>query len=160
MKYLVVSEADRPIKCQCNGELYLALAMENLSLTDGYQVQPVPWRQSERAESRSDALTGGDRWCAREPCQPSKIPADPGAPLVSEEPVMLRPKPETRPYGRGVPPLRKCFCAHRCGPARFGPRLAGDTRKAAWALFRGRQALGTFLGFFPLQAAEFALNVE
>ncbi len=46
------------------------------------------------------------------------------------------------------------------GPARFGPRLAGDTRKAAWALFRGRQALGTFLGFFPLQAAEFALNVE
>ena len=49
MKYLVVSEADRPIKCQCNGELYLALAMENLSLTDGYQVQPVPWRQSVNA---------------------------------------------------------------------------------------------------------------
>ncbi len=40
MKYLVVSEAGQPIKCQCNGELYLALAMENLSLTDGYQVQP------------------------------------------------------------------------------------------------------------------------
>ena len=49
MKYLVVSEADRPIKCQCNGELYLALEMENLSLTDGYQVQPVPWRQSVNA---------------------------------------------------------------------------------------------------------------
>ena len=49
MKYLLVSEADRPIKCQCNGELYLALAMENLSLTDGYQVQPVPWRQSVNA---------------------------------------------------------------------------------------------------------------
>jgi len=52
MKYLVVSEAGQPIKSQCNGELYLALEMENLSLTDGYQVQPVPWRQSERAESR------------------------------------------------------------------------------------------------------------
>ena len=51
MKYLVVSEADRPIKCQCNGELYLALEMEmeNLSLTDGYQVQPVPWRQGVNA---------------------------------------------------------------------------------------------------------------
>src|SRR5271157_2606424 len=49
MKYLLVSEAARPIKCQCNGELYLALEMENLSLTDGYQVQPVPWRQSVNA---------------------------------------------------------------------------------------------------------------
>ncbi len=49
MKYLVVSEAGQPIECQCNGELYLALAMENLSLTDGYQLQPVPWRQSVNA---------------------------------------------------------------------------------------------------------------
>ncbi len=37
-------------------------------------------------------------------------------------------------------------------------RLAGDTRKASQALLSSRQALGPFLGFFPLQAAELALN--
>ena len=39
-------------------------------------------------------------------------------------------------------------------------RLAGDTRKASRALRRSRQALGPFLGFFPLQTAELALNVS
>ncbi len=39
-------------------------------------------------------------------------------------------------------------------------RLAGDTRKASQALLRSRQALGPFLGFFALQTAEFALDVE
>ena len=46
MKYSMIPEAGGPIKRHCNGELYLALEMENLSLTDGYAVQPVPWRQS------------------------------------------------------------------------------------------------------------------
>ena len=49
MKYSIISEADGPIECQCNGELYLASEMENLSLTDGCPVQPVPWRQSVNA---------------------------------------------------------------------------------------------------------------
>ncbi len=49
MKYSIIPEADGPIKCHCNGELYLALEMENLSLTEGYPVQPVPWRQSANA---------------------------------------------------------------------------------------------------------------
>ncbi len=49
MKYSIIPEADGPIKCHCNGELYLALEMENLSLTEGYPVQPVPWRQSVNA---------------------------------------------------------------------------------------------------------------
>ncbi|MGO9484551.1 MAG: hypothetical protein ACLPX9_08200 [Rhodomicrobium sp.] len=49
MKYSIISEADGPVKCHCNGELYWALEMENLSLTDGYPVQPVPWRQSLNA---------------------------------------------------------------------------------------------------------------
>ena len=39
-------------------------------------------------------------------------------------------------------------------------RLAGDTRKASRVLLRSRQALGPFLGFFPLQTAELALNVS
>jgi hopanoid-associated phosphorylase len=39
-------------------------------------------------------------------------------------------------------------------------RLAGDTRKASLALLRSRQALGPFLGFFPLETVEFALNME
>jgi adenosylhomocysteine nucleosidase len=39
-------------------------------------------------------------------------------------------------------------------------RLAGDTRTASSALRRSRQALGPFLGFFPLQTAELALNVS
>jgi hopanoid-associated phosphorylase len=39
-------------------------------------------------------------------------------------------------------------------------RLAGDTRKASLALLRSRQALGPFLGFFPLETVELALNVE
>jgi hopanoid-associated phosphorylase len=38
-------------------------------------------------------------------------------------------------------------------------RLAGDTRTASRALRRSRQALGPFLGFFPLQMAELAHNV-
>ncbi len=49
MKYSIISEADGPVKCHGNGALYLALEMENLSLTDGYPVQPVPWRQSVSA---------------------------------------------------------------------------------------------------------------
>ena len=53
MKYSIIPEADRPIKCHCNAELYLALEMENLSLTDGYPVQPVPWRQSVNARDAS-----------------------------------------------------------------------------------------------------------
>ena len=39
-------------------------------------------------------------------------------------------------------------------------RLAEDTRKASRALLRSRQALGPFLGFFPLQTGELLLNVE
>jgi hopanoid-associated phosphorylase len=39
-------------------------------------------------------------------------------------------------------------------------RLAGDTRKASLALLRSRQALGPFLGFFPLETVELALNME
>ena len=39
-------------------------------------------------------------------------------------------------------------------------RLAGDTQKASQALLRSRQALGPFLGFFPLETAEFALAAE
>ncbi len=49
MKYSIIPEARGPIKCHGNGELYFALEMENLSLTDGYPVQPVPWRQSVNA---------------------------------------------------------------------------------------------------------------
>ena len=49
MKYLIIPEAGGPIKRHCNGELYWALEMENLSPTDGYAVQPVPWRQSINA---------------------------------------------------------------------------------------------------------------
>ena len=39
-------------------------------------------------------------------------------------------------------------------------RLADDTRRASQALLRSRQALGPFLGFFPLLPAELALRVE
>jgi hypothetical protein len=49
MKYSMIPEAGGPIKRHCNGELYLALEMENLSLTEGDAVQPVPWRQSINA---------------------------------------------------------------------------------------------------------------
>ena len=49
MKYSMIPEAGGPIKRHCNGELYWALEMENLLLTDGYAVQPVPWRQSVNA---------------------------------------------------------------------------------------------------------------
>ena len=38
-------------------------------------------------------------------------------------------------------------------------RLAGDTREASRALRRSRQALGPFLGLFPLQTPQLALNV-
>ncbi len=38
--------------------------------------------------------------------------------------------------------------------------LASDARKANRALLRGRQALGPLFGFVPLQAGQFALNVE
>ena len=49
MKYSTIPEADWPLKCRCNGALYLALEIDNLSLTDGYPVQPAPWRQSVNA---------------------------------------------------------------------------------------------------------------
>ena len=49
MKYSIIPEADVPIKCHCNGELYFALQMENLSPMDDYQVKPVPGRQSTNA---------------------------------------------------------------------------------------------------------------
>jgi len=49
MKYSMIPEAGGPIKRHCNGELYWALEMENLSLTEGDAVQSVPWRQSVNA---------------------------------------------------------------------------------------------------------------
>ncbi len=38
--------------------------------------------------------------------------------------------------------------------------LAGDARKANRALLRSRQALGPLFGFVPLEAGQFALNME
>ena len=49
MKYSIIAEANGPAKRHCNSERYLALDMETLSLTEGYPVQPVPWRQSVNA---------------------------------------------------------------------------------------------------------------
>ena len=40
MMYSIIIAANRPFKCHYNSARYLALAMKNLSLTDGYPVQP------------------------------------------------------------------------------------------------------------------------
>ena len=37
--YSIIPAANGPIKYYCNSERYLALAMKNLSLTEGYPVQ-------------------------------------------------------------------------------------------------------------------------
>ena len=57
--YSIVSSADGPIKCRYNSERYLALEMKNLSLAEGYPVQPC-----SMAAKRKRAAPGGlkSRW--------------------------------------------------------------------------------------------------
>ena len=44
--YSIIPAPNGPIQYHCYSERYLASAMKNLSLTEDYPVQPVPWRQS------------------------------------------------------------------------------------------------------------------
>jgi hypothetical protein len=46
MEHSIISEAGLPVKGHSESGRYLALRIENLSLTAGYPVSPVPWRQS------------------------------------------------------------------------------------------------------------------
>jgi hypothetical protein len=46
MEHSIISEAGLPVKGHSESERYLALRIENLSLTEGCPVPPVPWRQS------------------------------------------------------------------------------------------------------------------
>ena len=49
MEHSIISEAGWPIKRHSESERYLALRIENLSLTEGCPAQPAPWRQSINA---------------------------------------------------------------------------------------------------------------
>jgi hypothetical protein len=53
MEHSIISEAGLLIKGHGESERYLALQIENLSLTEGCPVQPVPWRQSINARDSS-----------------------------------------------------------------------------------------------------------
>ena len=48
MTYSIIMAAKRPIKYYCNSKWYLALAMQHLSLTEGYQGQPCSMAAKRR----------------------------------------------------------------------------------------------------------------
>jgi len=49
MKYYIKSKSGLTIECHSDSERYLALAIENLSLTESYLVPPVSWRRDVNA---------------------------------------------------------------------------------------------------------------
>ena len=59
MMYSIIPEANWPIKCYCDIERYLVLAIKNLSLTQGYPVQPCSIA-AKRTRARDPAARKAD----------------------------------------------------------------------------------------------------
>ena len=54
MMYSIIPAANGPIKCCCNSERYLALAMKHVSLTDSY-LGPACTMAAKRKRARDPA---------------------------------------------------------------------------------------------------------